>query len=165
MTLNGTARIMGRGKIRIKCSFPLNSRDNSFSMSASFGPMPFTAFNAALEPALGVKMRKGQIRSFKISAEGNGQSSSGNAVLQYNDLKVAIVNKQMKPFKNTIANFYANNFLIISDNPKQGEDLRSSSFTFNRDPSKSFINYIWYTVFTGMLSNIGVDSTKVESIK
>ena len=83
--------------------------------------------------------------------------------MRYKDFKISMFKKtqentatKKRRFLSAIANT-----LIKNDNPQNGT-LRSFSVEYDRDPSKSFFNLVWKSVFTGMKGTFGMPTEKIK---
>jgi len=62
-----------------------------------------------------------------------------------------------------LVSFLANNLVIYSDNPMQGDSVRSVNTYLKRDPQKSFFSLIWKNIYQGLEKTV-VKNKKIEEL-
>jgi len=114
-----------------------------------------------------------EISSFHISkmdmhVEGNQYEGSGRFTILYKDLKVVLQKVDSSGDKRKLndkplVSFLANNLVIYSDNPMQGDSVRSVNTYLKRDPQKSFFSLIWKNIYQGLEKTV-VKNKKIEEL-
>lgn len=156
-SLNLAAKVMGSGSILAEFKFDLKSRTSQHNFRVSLDSMDLTEFNRILSPASFVMVRSGANRSLSMNADLNDESSHGTMTFLYNELKISLLNPETelpKGLGNVISSFFANTFIIQSNNPRR-RNVRKGEMYFERDKSKSIFNYWIKTCFSGLIASIG----------
>lgn len=79
------------GKMKVELLFPRDIRSADFSFTATMGPMPASGFNQMMVPTEGLKIEGGTINSLWLRADAGEESAAGLMVLNYANLKVALL--------------------------------------------------------------------------
>ena len=66
--------------------------------------------------------------------------------------------QKSKGFFSPVANFMMNNILIKSNNPPFLGHMKKGIVYYERNPEKSFVNYLWKSNLSGILSTLGFNS-------
>ena len=80
----------------------------------------------------------------------------------YEDLKIALLNRETETprgFGNVLGSFFANTFIIKSNNPRN-LFLRKGDIFFERDEKRAIFNYWTKTFLSGVVSSIGATNNK-----
>jgi hypothetical protein len=147
-------KLMGNALLKSSLKFPINR--NSFSFSANTGKMNLTDFNSMTENLFGVSIKKGT-GYFDIKTVNLGDSiSTGSLIFHYRKLRVGLYDRQKAQLNKGIAapffGFLVNDLLMKSNNPPFLGKTRTGLVYFERNTEKSFLNYIWKSLLSGILS-------------
>ncbi len=143
--------MMGKGLLHAVLELPAAPGDDRFVMQASVEPMPATAASPVTEPLSNVRISSGVLDSVNIVIEGDSRHASCALDLRYHDLSIALVRKNAPDSERRFLSTIANGMIIKSDNPSDGV-FRTGSGEYEREPNKSFWNFIWKTAFAGVLN-------------
>jgi hypothetical protein len=166
MTLNYKANVLGAIQMNTSFKFFLNSSDGKFAVNGTLGSCNARDLNRISIPMAMIRIDTGFINGASFNLTGNDNIAKGDFVMRYKNFKVALLKKgevNISGKKRKLLSALANS-IIKNDNPQNG-DLRSYSIEYNRDPSKSFFNLVWKTIFTGMKGTFGMPAEKVTEIK
>jgi len=167
--LNGTAFLMGKGKMNINVKFRFGDKKNSFSYSALLGPMDLQAVNPMLTKLLPAEITSGKIRQLLVTeVNANDDVAKGKLVLYYNDLRMTLHSQKESAWnsiKTGLINFVANDFVVSDDNPTKSGKLKTGVILFHRDKEKGIINFIWKSVLSGLKSQMGFNTREQKEIK
>ena len=153
LSVNLTARLMGKGNFKADFQFMLNDTTGKFSVAASLAKMDATYFNPGFVPLNQLEIKKGTIDELRCEGSGNENGIKGDVFMLYRDLHIAVMEKdknadtlKRKTFVSLVANIFVKN-----DNPKEGEPVRTAkNLVLKRDPRKSYFNLLWMALFTGI---------------
>ncbi len=67
--------------------------------------------------------------------------------------------------KKGLLSILANALVIYSDNPSKDGKFTSAPINFKREPTASFFNFIWKSLFQGVKYSVGVTPRKEAEIK
>lgn len=149
------AYIMGTGFLNLDFEFLLGSEEYGHTLSGSLQKMEMSDLNPILE-VVPAKIEEGTIDKISFSAFANETRSRGKLYFHYKDLKLKLKDKDTGKVgaKEDLLSFFADKLFIRNDNPKKGGDFREGIIDFERDDSKSIINYWWKSLLTGIVSTI-----------
>lgn len=148
-TIDARGYLLGSALVDTTLSLPADSLDNSFSIRATVGPMSATIATPVTEPIANVRIVAGEIQSVAVEISGNSYRAQSVVDMRYTDLRIAIMRKNDPDREREFITAIANDIVLRRNNP-QGDRLRIGHGTYERDPYKSFWNYIWKTAFAGV---------------
>ncbi len=159
MTFKASTRVMGKGLLNLDFKFPLNSSDYTHTFSGALSEMDMTAFNSILE-TVPAQVNGGKINKIIFSAVANDKRSRGKLQFYYNDLKFKFKDKTTGEVnaKQDIISFFADKLFLRNDNPKRNGNFREGVIDYERDTTKSIVNFWWKSVLTGIMSSVSSKS-------
>ena len=149
-----SATFMHSGALEARFLFPVDSLDDHWELTGRLGPTDMTALNRALEPLAGIKITSGAIRSCDFHIAGTLARSGSWLKLEYNDLKVEILDRHDHSRTRRFLTVVADRVLIRPDNPGRNRRLREAEGEHERDPERSMWNYIWHSLFPAIRKTI-----------
>lgn len=141
--------LLGSAAVNVELSLPADSLDNRFSLRADVGPMSATIATPVTEPIANVRIVSGEVQSVSVEISGNSYRAQSVVDMRYTDLRIAIMRKNNPNREREFLTVIANDMVLRRNNPQRG-DLRIGHGTYERDPYKSFWNYLWKTSFAGV---------------
>ncbi|QDH78367.1 DUF748 domain-containing protein [Echinicola soli] len=157
LTLEATARIMGKGNVDLNVTYFLQDSTGKFTMDGSIRDMELTAINPMLRPATQVEARSGEIDELTFDITADDIDGSGELIMKYHDLAIDIRGKTYGDGQNIfqkIGSFLTNKLVIRSENPGPKGELKKGVVYFKRDQSKFIFNYWWKLTLSGMRSTL-----------
>jgi hypothetical protein len=150
------ANVMGKGLLQVHWLFPLDTHNAFHKIHGSLDSMSLKAFNPILKYVAFARIDHGKLNSMKFHFTGNNDQSSGTLIMNYQNLKVSLLNKKTAKkqglFKN-IFSFAANKFIIRKNNtPESG--MRTGKIHFQRNKDKSSWNFWWKSLLSGIKNTI-----------
>ena len=162
LKVHATGKIMKQADLNFALVMPYFAPDNQFWFSAETGVIDFSQFNALTQSTLGISIASGKGKVEIPVITGNDMYSKGSMYFLYRKLRLRLYSrkkaKTKKGFLSPFINFMLNDLMIRSNNPKFLTQPRKGIVYFERDPQKSFINYIWKSTLSGMLSTLGFNN-------
>ena len=155
MKVKARGYIYGKSRLDADFDFHIFDENNLFYYSGYLNKIDATAFNQMSVPVADLEIEEAIINDMEFHASANTNVATGTMTLKYDNLKVEIVNKELK-------SFLANTFVIKNSNP-QDDELREGKMYFERDKRKAITNYVWKSILSGMKSSIGMDKHLPES--
>ncbi len=155
-------KLMNQGDIIMSGNFNLLDTNNTFSIRGSLGMMDMTAVNPMLENVAFVSIKSGIARSLNFNFEADEDYSRGQLNFSYTKFKIFLVNRKTGEPEGVgegIASWFANTFLLNAKNPHLGI-FKEGEVYFRRDKSKSIVNYVWKSIFSGIKTSIGAQTQK-----
>jgi hypothetical protein len=97
-----------------------------------------------------------------MSAKANEQYSYGEMKFYYQDLRIALINRETETTRGigqVLGSFFANTFIIKTNNPSNLV-FRKGDVFFERDEKRAIFNYWTKTFLSGVVSSIGAVNNK-----
>lgn len=157
-----TAKVFGKGDLKAEFLFNLVDMENVHMYGIEVGPFDLTEFNRILVPSASVQISSGYNEKILMTAKANENYSYGEMKFYYEDLKIALLNRETETTKglgNVLGSFFANTFIIKSNNPRN-LFLRKGDIFFERDKKRAIFNYWTKTFLSGVVSSIGATNNK-----
>jgi hypothetical protein len=158
MTVDMSSKFLNKIPLKITWLFYLLHPKGRFDLKGCVGPFEGTLLNSFAEPMGSISIRKGRINIAEFNLQGNDYSMDGNVKMLYDDLKIAMLKKDIgskerhtKPLLN-----FMTNIMIINSNPKKNEDPRIVQVHLDRDLNHSIFNFSWLTVRKGIKETLGI---------
>jgi hypothetical protein len=110
--------------------------------------------NELTQPMALIKIEKGVIGPINFYMKADTNTSNGKLIMPYHDLKISLLRFQDNRYnEKNVFSLFAN--LIVKNNNNEGERMRTGQTVLQRNKYRSFFNFIWSTLFTG-LKDIGL---------
>lgn len=162
MNVNVDARVMGVPEVIVSFKFDLSDPQDRFTLRGGIEEHDMTVHNAFTKEGAFLQINSGECKAFTFSAEATNDVAIGSMDFEYNDLKVALVDKETsetKKIKESVVSFMANTFIVKKRNMAL-INLREGQIFYERNKLKSIFNY-WSKLFTtGVASSVGVKNYK-----
>jgi hypothetical protein len=166
--LQGTAYLMGKGKLDVTVRFNFGDPRNSFTFSALMGPVDLVEINPMLSNLLPAKVESGKIKRLEIPmVYANDDVAKGKLLFYYNDLAIKVTDKKQNTWtkvKTGVINFAANDLIVNNDNPTKSGKMKTGEIYFNRDKYKGIINFFWKSALSGLKSTMGFNSKAQKEV-
>ncbi len=143
------AMIMGEALFKVKFVFPNKQYSNQYQASGNMEPINASAFNPMLIPTGFVRVEEGQIKRLEFDFTYNNDKSEGNLALEYDNLDIALLDKEDGSQK-TIKTFLTETFVLQNDNLQEDNNYQEGTISFEREKKKSIFNYWWKSIFSGI---------------
>jgi len=156
-TIKSNAAIMGVAKTTLNWKFAIMDENDRFDISGTL-----KNFNAnQLNPFLKSNLRsnvEGFINELYFTTSGNSKSAIGDMKISYKDFKFVAVKKDPL-YIHKIATKLGNLF-IHHGSKFDTNDYRHGKIEVDRDPTKSFFNYLWLQLRNGLLHTVTKNGKK-----
>lgn len=156
LKMDVSGRLMAEANFSLHALFPLNTPRQEFLMIASMESLKASTLNPLIQPLTLLSAKDGYLEQMQMSVSGNDDFAYGDMLLKYEDLKVEVLNKNLK--ESQLASFLANSILIKKNNislfPRRG------AIYFERVKYRSPFHYLSHFVITGAKTSIGIDQRK-----
>lgn len=160
--------VMGQGKLAINFKFDLNSSTGEFAYKGAITNLDGRKLNQITKPLGMVQVNKGMIKSLAFDIKANQDVAKGKVDFAFNDLSVALLKKEegkARLVRKGLLSILANALVIYSDNPSKDGKFTSAPIHYSRQPTGSFFNFIWKTLYQGVKYSVGVTPQKEAEIK
>jgi hypothetical protein len=152
--MSARASIMNSALLEAEFVFPNRQTLQPYRASGRLEPVSIETFNPILVPSAFVRVDDGQIQRLKFDFTYNTNNSEGSLELEYEDLKITILDED-DGSKKTFKTFIARTFLLQKDNLEEERSYKKGSISFERDKKRSIFNYWWKSLFSGMKDILG----------
>ncbi|HZG23015.1 MAG TPA: hypothetical protein VEZ17_00475 [Chitinophagaceae bacterium] len=151
LSVSAKASFMKRSAVTAGFKFDLAQADKgAFTVTAQMGAVPYQALNEITVPLALLKINRLNLKSLDVSMRGDNYRASGTVKMIYDDLNITALKAADDTLKKRgLLSFIANNFVIKSKNPAEGQAVRIEKAAYERDTQRSFFNLVWKTIFTG----------------
>ncbi|HEV8270025.1 MAG TPA: hypothetical protein VGQ04_01900 [Chitinophagaceae bacterium] len=129
-----------------------------FDVSGNMGAIQGKDVNSLAEPMGPASIKEGRFNGLTFDLHGNDYSMNGNVKLLYDDLKVALLEKD-KGATETDKKFLTSllaNFVIKNSNPKGDDEVRIQRVSLSRNTNRSLFYLCWKTIFKGIRETVGI---------
>lgn len=148
MELEAIGWIDGKHQVSNHFWFDLASPSQVFTFKGKLTDMPFSGLNSFLRPCANVRFDGGQINRMDFEVNADKYRAYGNLNIQYENLDFAILNDDREE-KRILSKLV--NLLFIKEDSKEGsEDFKESNIYVKRDTTRSFFNYWWEAIQSGI---------------
>jgi len=157
LSVSAKASFMKRSAVTAGFKFDLAQADKgAFTVTAQMGAVPYQALNEITVPLALLKINRLNLKSLDVSMRGDNYRASGTVKMIYDDLNITALKAADDTLKKRgLLSFIANNFVIKSKNPAEGQAVRIEKAAYERDTQRSFFNLVWKTIFTGSGKTVG----------
>jgi hypothetical protein len=140
-------------KVPMKGSFTFYSdqwQSGKFAAAASVEkPTNALLLNELTQPMSLARIEKGTINRINFRTVADTAVSNGHLEFNYENLKISLLKKKGTEYdKKSVMSLLAN--VLVKNKNKQSSDMRVADVKVKRNIYKSFFNFIWMTIFTGM---------------
>ncbi len=144
------SNFMGKAPMHLDIIFDVNAKQDAFLASGAFENFQAEIGNAFFETNLNAKA-EGEIEQIYFTFSGNKWNAKGDLKMKYEAFKFEILNNKNKV--NTFLTAIGNVF--VNDGSKTDKDgYRYGEITGDRNTTKSFFNYLWINVQSGLVSTL-----------
>ena len=169
LEIDFSAYLMGKALLEASLRTPLGNKTDTLYCTAKLGELQLTEINPMVSRLLPVKILEGVATKTEIKfMHVNPDYSTGEMNLLYKDVKIMLSNTKpgwQENWKNRIIGFAANNILDFKSNPNYNGILRTGFIYFERDKRKGFINFLWKSSLSGIISSFGLNSKQQKEWK
>lgn len=158
MRVDMSTSFLNKTPVKATWLFYLLHPKGRFDLKGSIGAIDGTLLNSLTEPMGPASIKKGKFNGLEFNLQGTDYGADGTVQLLYEDLKVALLEKDKGATeldKKTISSFIAN-IIIKNDNPKKNHEVRIAQVHLDRDINRSIYYLSWKTVFKGMSETVGL---------
>ncbi|MDO7172337.1 hypothetical protein [Mariniflexile sp. AS56] len=150
-TIKIQSELMGEAPLILNWNFDVNNASDTFEVLGSIKNLPAQILNPFFRPNLNA-MAEGTLEEMYFTFYGNNIESQGEMKMKYEDFKFKILrknNSQLNKFLTAVGT------LFMNDGSKtNAEGYRFGQIETKRNVNKSFFNYLWINVKSGLVSTL-----------
>lgn len=152
ITMRATAGFYhsGEGAFSTTLKIPIHKDNDRFTMDGHIGAINAAHFNWILENLMNARIESGHIKSIDFDITGDSKSSSVNMTFLYDDLAIALLEKNDHSKERIMLSSIINAGLIYSSNPMKNREIRKGVGVAERDPYRSQFNYLYRILMSGI---------------
>jgi hypothetical protein len=167
LQFKGSGKLMKQADLDFTLAMPYFAPRRQWWFSAEAGKIDLTQFNPLTQNVLGLSVisGKGSLQVPMIS--GDSISSHGSVNFLYNKLKLRLYSRKKSQKSKSILSPFANFFMnrvVKSNNPPFLGHVNTGAVYFERVPEKSYINFLWKSNLSGILSTIGFNNKQQREL-
>ncbi|MCK0155840.1 hypothetical protein MWU65_01530 [Cellulophaga sp. F20128] len=150
-SIKAETMVMNKTPLHLNWSFYASDVSDSFTASGNFKNLNIVSLNPFLKSNLRAQA-EGDMHTMYFTISGNRIKSTGNMKMKYDNFKFRILKKDrlgVNKLLTKIGNIFINDGSATDD-----EGYRHGAIEVDRDPTKSFFNYLWLNVKEGMLNTL-----------
>ncbi|MGA9637445.1 DUF748 domain-containing protein [Flavobacterium sp.] len=151
------SKLMGQAPLTLNWSFDINNKSDEFLVNGSVNSLDAKVLNPFFKPNLNA-LAEGTLKQMYFNFQGNNHDSKGIIKMKYEDFNFKILRKdsnKINKFLTAIGSLF-----IKEDSKENPEDFRLGEIQTEREPTKSFFNYLWINVKSGIISTLTGDGKK-----
>jgi hypothetical protein len=159
MNIDINTRFLNKTPFKASWVFYLGSPNGRFDIKGNLGSINVRDLNPLTEPMGPARLEKGTINNLTFDLKGNDYSMTGTIKLLYEDLKIALLEKDKgsKEWdKKSLTSFVANIFVKNSNPRDKDEEPIVKTVTLERDTNRSIYYLTWKTIFKGARETLGI---------
>ncbi|HEX6849566.1 MAG TPA: hypothetical protein VF144_21415 [Chitinophagaceae bacterium] len=152
------SNFLNQTPLKTHWTFYLFHPEGRFDVTGSMGAIDGKDVNPLAEPMGPASIEEGRFNGLTFDLHGNDHSMNGNVKLLYEDLKVALLEKD-KGATETDKKFLTSllaNFVIKNSNPKGDEEVRVQDVKLARNTNRSLFYLCWKAIFAGIKETVGI---------
>lgn len=161
------SKVMGNSLVTANIVFPLNT--NAFSFSGKTEEIDFRDFNSMTQNLFGISITKGKGYFDILGITAGDSLATGSIKFRYKKLRIGLYDREKAEVTKGIAapffSFLVNDLLIKSNNPRFLGKTRTGLVYIEPNREKAFINYIWKSLLSGIMSTMWHNSKEQRKEK
>lgn len=149
---------LNKAPLKTNWTFYLFHPKGRFDVSGTMGAINGQDVNSLAEPMGPASIKEGRFNGLTFDLHGNDYSMNGNVKFLYEDLKVALLEKD-KGATETDKKFLTSllaNIVIKNSNPKGDDEVRAQQVSLARNTNRSLFYLTWKTIFKGIRETVGI---------
>lgn len=155
--ISASALFMDDAKVKFDWSFDMNDPEEFFIAKCSFTDFNAANINSFLESNMRMRI-EGYINSMYFTVSGNEVKSSGEMKMKYRNLNFMILKEDRSGINKLLTTI--GSVFIKQNQDTETPDFRYGQIETERDATKSFFNYLWLNVRSGVRSTLTGDGKK-----
>lgn len=151
--------LMGKTPLDLNWSFNTQKKTDFFKAWGNFKNLDIPSIN----PFLNTNLRataQGDMQQMYFTVSGTKQKSAGDLKIKYNNFKFKVLKKDRLGVNKLLTKL--SNLLIKEGSDTNPEDYRYGEINIERNTTKSFFNYLWINIKSGLLNALTGKGTKKD---
>lgn len=143
--------LMGVAPLTLNWSFDVHNTSDAFRVNGSIQNLEASVLNPFFKPNLNA-IAEGTLQQMYFNFQGNVTASNGKMKMKYEEFNFKILRKdspKVNKFLTAIGKIF-----VRKDSKADPKNFRLGQIEAERDPTKSFFNYLWINVKSGVVSTL-----------
>ncbi len=149
IVLTTKGALMGSAPTTFSTTFYKNDDKGTFKAKGSIVSLAAARIDLFLRPNLNAKA-SGSIQNMYFTFGGDRYVSRGTMKMKYTDFKFALLRENGREVNKVLTSLLS--IFIDKESKGDGEGYRYGTISAERDATKSFFNYVWNSIKSGILS-------------
>ncbi|CAH8282139.1 uncharacterized protein DUF748 [Mariniflexile fucanivorans] len=145
------SELMGEAPLELNWSFDVNNTSDTFEISGAIQNLPANVLNPFFKPNLNA-LAEGTLQQMYFTFYGNNVTSEGEIKMKYDDFKFNLLRQNSSKINKVLTAI--GNIFVSGDSKTNDEGFRFGDIEAERDTTKSFFNYLWINVKSGLVSTL-----------
>lgn len=144
------------GELNTRVSMHLQNGRNVVDVEGSLGQFNVTKLNNIFPDLAGVNIKSGMVYGLEFEYRMLDHQAEGTIAIRYDDFGMEMVDRvdRNQNFMDRVTGFFVDRISLRSSSENGGEDVRRGKIAQERDPDKSFFNYLWASLRSGIMDVI-----------
>ncbi|MEN5233345.1 hypothetical protein [Sphingobacterium faecium] len=162
MRVDVITKVMNSGRLHVLFGFDMTSKAGFHTYKGTVGAMQAPAFNQILRPLLNVEITSGNIKKIAFDMEANDHRNWGKFNFDYDDLKVAILEKKEDGThkRKGLVSLLVNELLVNGSNPNLSGEYIIGKVNWQRHPDHTFFKTLWQSLLDGIKQCVGLSKQR-----
>lgn len=157
--IHGEGLFMNSGTMKLLMVIPLTSRNFPLRYFGSLSTMRLAELNSFIEAGEHQRVKSGILQSAIFNINVNSGKATGTLQLAYEDLSIAILNKNIgteKGILNRISTLIGKIFVIRGSNmPDRKGSMKIGNIPYTRKRGDYFLQFLWFAVRNSVADVVG----------
>ncbi|MEQ8624575.1 MAG: hypothetical protein RJQ00_06970 [Vicingaceae bacterium] len=149
-------KLMSQSVMAVIIDYNLASAEGNHRIHGNLANFDLTNLNKVFMPLALIRFEEGHLTKMDFNYYLNSTFSEGTLDFYYENLNISVFNdkKENNPqIIDKVISGLANSFIIRKSNPLRGHYIKGD-IDFTREKDKSFLNFWWKSLFSGMKSSV-----------
>jgi hypothetical protein len=163
MSCDVSTNVMNQAKVQMRLAFNLLSDSDEFTVSGQVDSVKAGIFNEVLVQMMAVEVKSGDIHRMDFEFIAMDTISKGTLDMEYNNVKIDILNPDLDKTKKQGFRSLAANTVIKTHNRKTKPTYAQGVINVARVREKDVFPYLWHSIQSGLVSTLVPVTNKKEA--
>ena len=155
--ISASALFMDSAKVKLQWSFDVNNPEEFFIAKGSFSDFNAASANSFLESNMRLRVA-GQVNSMYFTISGNRAQATGDMKMKYRNFDFVILKEDRSGINKLLTAL--GSIFVKQNRNTETPGYRDGRIEAERDATKSFFNYLWLNVRSGITNTLTGDGKK-----
>ncbi|MEO8254025.1 MAG: DUF748 domain-containing protein [Flavobacterium sp.] len=145
------SKLMGNAPLTLDWKFDVHNKSDAFTVNGSVKNLEASLLNPFFTPNLNA-IAEGTLEQLYFNFQGNVTASKGEMKMKYQEFNFKILRKDSNKVNKLFTAI--GKIFVRKDSKADPKDFRLGQIEAERDNTKSFFNYLWINVKSGLISTL-----------